>query len=121
MPDEAPLDWSVADEEDDPFLMASLFPRSTGLPMAVWVNEKGGARHDARLKVSTAGGERMQLEGAAVVGIRPEPRLIHGALPARDLKVVADWIRLNEAVLIDYWDSKADTVELIERLRRLPG
>ena len=120
MPDEAPLEW-VADEEDDTFLMASLFPRTTGLPMAVWVNERGGARHDARLKVSTAGGGRMQTEGAAVVGIRPEPRLIHGSVSARDMQALSAWIRLNEAVLIDYWNSEADTADLIERLRPLPA
>jgi hypothetical protein len=30
---------------------------------------------------------------------------------------VRSWIALNEAVLIDYWDGRAGTVELVRRLR----
>ena len=39
-----------ADEaaDDEAWLMANLPPRLTGLPMVVWVQERGGARHDVR-------------------------------------------------------------------------
>jgi len=47
------------DLADALFEMANLFPRTTGLPMTIWVSPKGGARHDARVKVSMTPG-RMQ-------------------------------------------------------------
>jgi hypothetical protein len=55
-------------QADDLYEMANLFPRTTGLPMTVWVSPRGRARHDARIK--------MDIGHTAVAGIRPSPRLI---------------------------------------------
>jgi hypothetical protein len=105
-------------EVDDLYEMANLFPRTTGLPMTVWVSPRGRARHDARIKVSLTPG-RMDIGHTAVVGIRPSPRLIEGRLAPGDLDLVAQWIRLNEEVLIDFWNETIDSVELGGRLRRI--
>ncbi len=104
---------------EDLFEMANLYPRTTGLPMTVWVSPRGGARHDARVKVSTQGGDRMVPEAAAVVAIRPAPRLLEGRLAADDLAAVSRWIVLNEDALIALWDGEIDTMELAQRLRKL--
>ncbi len=119
-PDEAPLEWRDAGE-DELFEMANFYPRDTGLPMTVWVSVKGRARHDARIKVCMTLGERMDADNTAVVAIRPEPRLLHGELSSRDLETVTRWIQLNADVLIEYWDGRASTVELVRRLRSLAG
>ncbi len=37
--------------------MANLYPRTTGLPMTVWVGPRGNARHDVRIKVNMTHGE----------------------------------------------------------------
>lgn len=105
----------VADER---FEMANLFPRTTGLPMTVWVSPRSGARHDARIKVSLTPG-KMDITNTAVVGIRPHPRLIQGDLAPADLAAVVRWITLNEAALIDFWNETIDSVELAGRLQRL--
>lgn len=104
---------------DDLFEMANLYPRTTGLPMTVWVSPRGGARHDARVKVSRHGGDRMVPEDAAVVSIRPQPALIEGTLGPREFDLVARWIGLNQAALIEYWDGGIDTIELGARLLRI--
>lgn len=106
-------------EEVDLFEMANLYPKHTGLPMTVWISSRGHARHDARVKVCRAHGNRMDVDDTAVVGIRPEPTLIEGPLPAADLKAVQGWITLNRVALIDYWDGKLDTVDLVQSLKRL--
>jgi hypothetical protein len=54
------------------------------------------------------------------VAVRPAPRLVVGQLSPAELRVVSDWITLNEAVLVDYWDGRIYTDELIQRLQRLP-
>ena len=105
--------------EDDLFLMANLRPADTGLPMVVWVSERGSTRHDARIKVSQAHGPRIDPSDTVTVAIRPSPHLIAGTLSAADLRAVAAWITLNEAALIDYWNSQISTVELIQRLRSI--
>ena len=108
-----------ADDDEGMFEMANLYPRTTGLPMTVWVSPRGNARYDARVKVSRGAGDRMVLEDAAVIGIRPLPSVIEGELGAAELAAVARWIELNREVLLDYWNGAADTAELIGRLWRV--
>jgi hypothetical protein len=112
--------------DDDTYAMSNLRPAETGLPMVVWaVTARGNARNNVWLKVSrlpglVPGGFNTMLN----VAVRPTPHLeppgqAMGALTASDLQAVYDWITLNEAVLLDYWDSAISTAELHRRLRNL--
>jgi hypothetical protein len=105
---------------EDFFEMANLFPADTGLPMVIWVSERGRARHDVRIKVNQSHGTRMLPGNLATVAVRPTPRLIAGHLSTADLQAVSEWIRLNEAALVAYWDYQISTAALIQRLQRLP-
>ena len=67
-------------EQLDFFLMANLRPATTGLPMVVWVSERGLARHALRVKVSTVHGPRVQYANMATVAVRPAPPLDAGQL-----------------------------------------
>ncbi len=117
-PDEAPLEWRDAGE-DELFEMAIFYPRDTGLPMTIWVSVKGHAKHDARIKVCMTPGDRMDADNAAVVAIKPEPRLIHGKLQSTDMKAVTHWITLNAEVLIEYWDGRVSTVGMVRQLQKI--
>jgi hypothetical protein len=107
-------------EPDDLFDMANLFPRTTGLPMTVWVSPRGNAGHDVRLKVNMTHGNQMSATNTAVVGIRPTPHLIIGRLATADERAVFEWVRLNADALIAYWDGHIDTVQLAQLLKPLP-
>ncbi len=109
----------TAAEEEDFFLMSNLRPKDTGLPMVVWVSNRGHARHDARVKVCRTPGDRIDVDDLAVVGVRPVPTLIEGSLDAASLKLVQQWITLNEAALIGYWNGELGTVEFAQSLIRL--
>lgn len=123
-----PLRWQereverfLAEEADvDLYEMANLYPAETGLPMTVWVSPRGHARHDVRVKVCRVHGPRMTIDDTVVVAVRPTPRLVAGRLSLADMRLVADWLRLNEAALVDYWEGTIGTVELARRLQRLP-
>lgn len=104
--------------DDELYLMANLRPDDTGLPMVVWVSERGRARHDVRVKVARAHGHRVSPYDTATVTVRPTQRLVAGSLTAADLRLVSEWIRLNEAVIVDYWDGAIGTGELMRRLRK---
>jgi hypothetical protein len=106
--------------DDEAYLMAKLPPRLTGLPMAVWVTEHDGFRHDVRVKVSRMHGARGAWSDAASVAVRPTPRLVVGNLSTSDLRLVTHWIELNRAVIIDYWDGTIEIDEVLQRLQRLP-
>src|SRR6266852_3566900 len=104
---------------DELFEMANLYPRTTGLPMTVWVSPRGNARHDVRVKVNMAHGNQMTVDNAAVVGVRPAPHLVAGRLSTGDQQAVFTWIALNAPIIIAYWDGTIDTAELIQSLKPL--
>jgi hypothetical protein len=110
-----------AEALDEGWSIAKLAPRLTGLPMAVWVTENDGYAHDVRVKVSTVHGGGGSWRSSPSMAVRPHPRLVHpGRLPAGDVALVARWIALNEATIVDYWDGAIEIDELLARLRRLP-
>ncbi|MGC2413808.1 MAG: hypothetical protein WA459_14065 [Stellaceae bacterium] len=109
-----------ATETDELFEMANLYPRTTGLPMTVWVGPRGNARHDVRIKVNMTHGNQMNVDNTAVVGVRPAPHVIAGRLSSEDQRLIFEWVGLNAAAIIGYWDGDIDTAELIQTLQRLP-
>jgi len=103
----------------DLFTMTNLYPRRTGLPMTVWVSPRGNARHDVRVKVNMVHGDQMNITNTAVVGVRPTPHVIAGHLSSDDQRALFEWLSLNTAALVAYWDGRIDTIELGQLLNRL--
>jgi hypothetical protein len=106
-------------ETDELFEMANLFPRTTGLPMTVWVSPRGNARHDVRVKVNMTHGNQMNIANTAVVGVRPTPHVAAGHLSPDDQRAVFEWVLLNTAALVAYWEGGIDTIELGQQLKRM--
>ena len=100
----------AADEADDLFEMANLSPTLTGLPMIVWISERGRARHDARVKVSLVHGRRVHPNRTASVSVRP-------TVDRRDMELVRQWIEINCEAIIAYWNGDLLTDEVIARLK----
>ena len=107
-------------DADELFEMANLFLRTTGLAMTVWVSPRGNARHDVQVKVNMTHGDQMSIANTAVAGVRPTPHVIAGSLAPDDRRAVFEWVSLNTAALVDYWDGRIDTIELGQLLKRLP-
>jgi len=104
---------------EDPFEMAHLFPRTTGLPMTVWVSPRGGARHGVTVKVGVTHGDQMSPVSTAEIGVRPWPHVITGRLAPDDEAAAFRWISLNTAALAAYWEGEIDTAQLGVRLKPL--
>src|SRR5438132_13680152 len=99
------LDHSATEDSgsvanDELFEMANLYPRTTGLPMTVWVGPRGNARHDVRVKVNMTHGNQMTIDNTAVVGVGPSPHVIAGRLSQDDQQAVFNWIQLNAAAIV---------------------
>lgn len=107
-------------DADELFEVANLFPRTTGLPMTVWVSPRGNARHDVRVKVNATHGDQMNIANTTIVGVRPKPHVIAGRLSADDQRAVFEWISLNTAAIVEHWDGRLDTIELGRLLKRIP-
>ncbi len=91
------------------FDMANLRPERTGLPFVVFISQKGGARHDVRIKLARAA--KVRPSEMPTVAVRPAPRLIRGEMNSREFELVKQWIELNRGVLIDYWDGTIEYTE----------
>jgi len=87
-------------DTDELFEMANLFPRTTGLPMTVWVGPRGNACHDVRVKVNMTHGDQMNIANTAIVGVRPSPHVIAGHLPPVDQRAVFEWVSLNTDAIV---------------------
>jgi len=112
----------VADETGDLFEMANLSPALTGLPMIVWISERGRARHDARVKVSVVHGRRARPDRTASVSVRPTVEIVAvQGLEGRDMELVRRSIELNREAIIAYWNGNLLTDEVIARVKPVPS
>src|SRR5437763_8223439 len=84
------------------FEMANLRPERTGLPFVVLISQRGGARHDVRVKVAQSA--QIRPSEMATVAIRPQMRVVRGRIDPADLALLRQWIELNQDVLVRYWD-----------------
>ena len=84
------------------FQMANLRPEHTGLPFVVFISQRGGARHDVRVKVARV--PRVRPSEMVTVALRPSVRVVRGRLDPHDLALLRQWTDINEQVLIDYWN-----------------
>ena len=91
------------------FDMANLRPERTGLPFVVFISQRGGARHDVRVKI--AHGAKVKPSEMTTVAVRPRARIIRGKLDPADLDLLAKWIDLNKDVLVDYWNGDIEYTE----------
>jgi hypothetical protein len=113
---------SATEDEEDFFDVANLPPDVTGLPMVVWVSQRGRSRHDVRVKVSLIHGRRMSIDETTSVSVRPDVAVVAGPpLAQGDLEAVGRWIERNRATILDYWDERLYTNELLARLVPLDG
>ena len=119
MPDDLKTQETNSVETGELFEMANLYPRTTGLPMTVWVSPRGNARHDVRVKINLTHGNQMTIDNTAVVAVRPTPHMIAGRLSPDDERSVFAWIALNTAAIVAYWDGDIDTLELVQTLKPL--
>ncbi len=91
------------------FEMANLRPERTGLPFVVFISQKGGARHDVRIKLARAA--KVRPSEMLTIAVRPSPRLIRGEMSSHEFDLVRRWIELNLGVLIDYWNGAIEYTE----------
>jgi hypothetical protein len=100
------------------FEMANLRPARTGLPFVVFVSQKGGARHDVRIKLARA--PKVRSSEMITVAVRPTPRVIRGSIASGEFDLVRRWIELNERVLLAYWDGAiAYTEDMLDAIKPL--
>jgi hypothetical protein len=76
-------------------------------------------RDGGALLLNTTHGNQMSIADTTVVSVRPAPRVVAGRLSPDDVRAVFQWVSLNTAALIAYWEGQVDTIELGQLLKPL--
>lgn len=104
------------DEAED---MVSLRKERTGVAHTVFVSTKGYARHAPRIRIAIDPPDSLNA-AAETASMAIHDYSIAGAhMPPQLFEQAKRFIERNRAALLDYWDNKIDTAELIERLRQI--
>ena len=109
------LDAEIDEVED----MVSLRKERTGVDNTVFVSNKGYARHAPRINIAIDPPDSLNA-AAKTASMAIHDYTIAGAyMPPHLFEQATRFIERNRAALLDYWDNKIDTAELIERLRSI--
>jgi hypothetical protein len=108
---------ALVDADQEAEDTVSLRPVKTGVENTVFVATKGYAEHAPRIKIAvdpphtfnaTSKSASMAIHGHSIGGESLAPHIAEQA---------KRFIELNREALLDYWDFKIDTAQLIERLK----
>jgi hypothetical protein len=102
-------------EKEILFEMSNLLPKSTGLPVTVWVQgQTEKEKHWARVK--------LEYKGELIpVTISDDPQ-IKGSktvVPASILSPVKRWIVINKDFLMKFWNDKGQTLDSTDLKKQL--
>ena len=84
--------------------MATMQPKETGLPVAIWFGEVGGT-HGPRIKVSNIKG-KFAANDCFVMSVSREPAVLtpkNAKLKLHEVELIKDWIKLNYEDLMQAW------------------
>ena len=109
---------SKVDELIDVLEMASsLRQHITGLPMIIWVSERGNAKHGPRVKVQTDYDQKVKVHKFVEISISDDPEVKGGTgLSKKDFNIIKEFIISNKTILVDLWNYKIDIFEFKDRL-----
>lgn len=101
----------------DPFMLTSLRSPSTGLPMNIWIPERG-----RWIMVQTSHHKAFELRNVAKVSLDGQT-VVSGYLNAQDLEAVTRYLALNREAILDHWKAYwqsggIDSAEMCVRLRK---
>jgi hypothetical protein len=104
------------DEAED---MVSLRKDRTGVENTLFVSTKGYARHAPCITIAIDPPASLNPAAKTASMAIPDYAIAGASMPPDLVEQAKRFIERNRAALLDYWDNKIDTPELIERLRSI--
>jgi hypothetical protein len=103
------------------YAMSNMKSERTGLPgqIYIWISNKAGAKHGARIKVSKIRGHFSESESDTFsVTITVSPIVVAGEsnFSPREMKAIFFYVKKNRLELIKFWDSTTMDYEDIKAL-----
>jgi hypothetical protein len=108
---------SLAEADEEAADMVSLRSDRTGVENTIFVSTKGYAQHAPRIKIAIDPPHTLNAATKSA-SIAIHDYSIRGEyVPPHIVEQAKRFIERNRATLLDYWECKIDTAELIERLK----
>jgi hypothetical protein len=96
---------------------ASLTPNETGIENTIFVSTKGYAQYAPRIKIAIDPPDSFNAASKSASMALHDFSLSGEHVPTHIARQAERFIALNRAALIDYWECRIATAELIRRIR----
>ncbi len=99
--------------------MSNYSSKKTGLPMIIWVSNKGKAKHGPRIKVQRDYNTKTNPDNMFTISVSDDPEIkagTQGEISNKDLELIYNWIKKNKNSLIKYWKYEVTTDEFEDEI-----
>ena len=117
----APTDTTLYADDDEAADMVSLREKTTGVENTIFIQTGEGARHAARIKIAVDPPHTLNARSAQASMAIHDYGIVGAYVPPHVVEQAKRFIELNRDALLDYWDAKISTGDLLERLKRPEG
>ena len=106
--------------------MSSIRKRDYNLPVNIWIDDIGSERktkHNIpRIKVQNDYSDTLNSRNLFSLSIEKNPKILAGeydGIKSKDIKIIKDFVKLNEESLMKYWNQEIGLRELLSQLKEL--
>jgi hypothetical protein len=99
--------------------MTSLGKEDTGVDNTTFISPKGFTQHAPRIKLAIDPPDSFDPRSETASIMIDGGHVVAGKVPSKLLKQVRQFLELNRAVLLDCWDYKIGTTDLVRRLKSI--
>lgn len=108
--------WNTDGTEWLSWYLTELVPKYTRLELTVWVSVSGGfSNTQPMLKAD------FREDNYIIVTVDDNPKIVKGDKGSFTVNQITDlfeWIEQNKDVILEYWDNKIDTFDLLHKLQK---
>jgi hypothetical protein len=110
---------ALAEADDEAADLVFLCSERTGIDGTIFISTKGYAQHAPRIKIAVDPPDTFNAASKSASMAIHEYSMSGAYLAPQIVEQAKHFIDLNREALLDYWDCKIDTAQLIERLKRV--
>ncbi len=102
--------------------MTSFAKDATGVDNVIFISPKGFTQHAPRIKLAIDPPDSIDPRSETASIMITSGEVVAGKIcSTKLLRQVQEFLQLNRAVLLDYWEYRINTKQLCERLRSIEG
>jgi hypothetical protein len=109
------------EQDDGSADMVSLLKKTTGVDNTIFIPTKDNAQHAARIKIAVDPPHTFNARSAQASMAIHDFSLRGADVPSHVVQQAKRFIDLNRDVLLDFWNAKIGTEDLLERLKKPEG